>query len=95
MIKPKYIFLTLSLVGLTLGLGNVGHNVFFYEALPAGSILFGLFMIAQVLEKESALYTEEQRARETSPESGKNAKKHFNLQPEVAHNPALTTARSS
>ena len=31
--------------------------------LPAGSIVFGLFMIFRMLEKESALFDEEQRLR--------------------------------
>ena len=62
MMKPKYIFLTLSLVELTIGLSNARQNVFFYLGFPVGAILFGLFLIAQVMEKESALYDEQNRA---------------------------------
>jgi hypothetical protein len=31
-------------------------------ALPLGAVFFGLFLIAKVLEKETALFDEEQRA---------------------------------
>ena len=62
--KPKYIFLTFSLIELAIGLSNARQNIFFYLGLPVGAILFGLFLITQVLEKESALYDEQKRAAE-------------------------------
>jgi hypothetical protein len=45
-------FFAISTTGLLWGI-----------ALPVGAILFGLFMISKVLEKEAALYDEEQLCR--------------------------------
>src|SRR6059036_1123975 len=59
--------LTVSLAGLIAGLAfvtglvNVQNAVALYVALPAGAIFFGLFLIAKLLEKETAQYDAEQR----------------------------------
>jgi hypothetical protein len=92
MLKLKYIFLTLSLIELTIGLSNARQNVFFYLGLPVGAILFGLFLITQVLEKESALYDEQNRAPEPAHMPGEVRSQQFSISKEVAHNPVLTTA---
>lgn len=93
--RPKYIFLTLSLIELTIGLSNARQNTFFYLGLPVGAILFGLFLVFQVLEKESALYDEQQRAPE-SLRATANARKprRLSAQQEVADEPVLTAAHS-
>jgi ABC-type anion transport system duplicated permease subunit len=77
---------------LLFGLSNAQENAFFYLGLPVGAILFGLFLIAHVLEKESALYDEQNRATEILPARlPASASQSTNFQ-EVAHHPALTTA---
>ena len=68
MIRSKFVFLTLSLVALAIGFCNVGQNVFVYLGLPVGAILFGLFMIFQVLEKESTLFEEQQYSAQRLPQ---------------------------
>jgi len=94
MMKPKYIFLTLSLIELTIGLSNARQNIFFYLGLPVGAILFGLFLIAQVMEKESALYDEQNRTTALTSKSREVRQRPLTLRREVAHTPALTTAHS-
>jgi hypothetical protein len=64
MLKWKYAFLSLSLIELAIGFSNARPNVFFYLGLPLGAIFFSLFLIFQLMEKESALYDEQQRAPE-------------------------------
>ena len=61
--KMTKCLLALSISGITLGLAL---NFFkgspaTYVVLPAGAILFGLFLISFMLEKESAAYDAEQR----------------------------------
>jgi hypothetical protein len=94
MMKPKYILLTFSLIELAIGLSNARQNTFFYLGLPVGAILFGLFLIAQVMEKESALYDEQRRATALSSKSREVRQRPLSLRREVAHNPSLTTAHS-
>ena len=59
--------LIVSLAGLTAGLAfvtglvNVQTAVWLYVALPAGAVFFGLFLIARLLEHETAQYDAEQR----------------------------------
>ena len=60
--KWKYIFLALALVEFAIGFSNLQPTTFFYLGLPLGAIFFGLFMITQLLEKESALLDEQNRA---------------------------------
>ena len=67
MCKTTKILLTLAVAGLVSGLAFVTGLVkvegaaWLYVALPAGAICFGLFLISKLLEKESALFDEEQR----------------------------------
>jgi len=53
------LLLTLSLACFAISLTGACWGIF----LPAGAILFGLFMIFNALAKESALFDEEQRSR--------------------------------
>jgi hypothetical protein len=94
MLRPKYIFLTLSLIELTIGLSNARQNTFFYLGLPVGAILFGLFLITQVLEKEMALYDEQNRAPEPAHKPGEVRSQQLSISKEVANDPALTTVHS-
>jgi hypothetical protein len=67
MSKMTKFFLVLSLSCLTAGLVfvtgmvNVGEVVALYVTLPAGAILFGLFLISLSLQTQSALFDEDQR----------------------------------
>jgi uncharacterized membrane protein YtjA (UPF0391 family) len=58
----KYIFLTLALVEFAIGFSGLRPTIFVDLGLPLGAILFGLFLITQILEKESALLDEQNRA---------------------------------
>jgi hypothetical protein len=92
--KPKYIFLTLSLIELAIGFSNAQQNAFFYLGLPVGVILFGLFLIATVFEKESALYDEQRRAAEQARNAGATRTKPSSMRRKVKSDPALTMAHS-
>ena len=94
MLKLKHIFLTLSLIELTVGLSDARPNTFFYLSLPAGAILFGLFLITQVLDKESALYDEQQRDPNLSPNPSQVRQQPSSVRQEVAYDPVLTAAHS-
>lgn len=63
-IKLKNVFLTISLTGLALTICDRQPTVLSYMFLPVSAILFGLFMIWTVLEKESALFDEQNRDEE-------------------------------
>lgn len=69
MSKTTKILLVLSISLLSAGLVfvtgvvTVGDAVALYAALPAGAILFGLFLIALSLQSETALFDEEQRRK--------------------------------
>lgn len=49
-------------VVINSGLVDVGNLPAFYVALPFGAIFLGLALISKLLEKESAVYDQEQRA---------------------------------
>ena len=59
MTKTTKTLLAVSLAAFAIGctdvLGGVGR--------PLGAVFFGLFMISKLLEKEAALFDEEQRSR--------------------------------
>ena len=84
MMKAKYILLTCSLIELAIGLSNARQNTFFYLGLPVGALLFGLFLIAQIMEKASALYDEQKRARALTSKSREAPQQPLLLRREVA-----------
>ena len=86
MMKWKNIFLAAALVELAIGFSDAQPTTFFYLGRPLGGIFFGLFLIAMVFEKESALFDEQARAQRPLLE------KQFSR--EVAAHPALTNAHS-
>jgi hypothetical protein len=67
MTKTSKSLLIISIICLIAGLAfvtgliNVRNAVVFYVTLPTGAVLFGLFLISQMLEKEVALYDEAQQ----------------------------------
>ena len=62
MLKLKNIILALALIEFAIGFSNLRPTTFFYIGLPLGAILLGLFLVVQLLEKESALLEEQVRA---------------------------------
>jgi len=93
MLKWKHIFLALSLIALAVGFSDARPAIIFDLGRPLGAILFGLFLIAQVLEQESALYDEQMRAPELTRKPGEPREQPLSIRQEVAHYPAHTMAR--
>jgi hypothetical protein len=91
----KYIFLTLALVEFAIGFSNLRPTTFFYLGLPLGAIFFGLFLITQMLEKESALLDEQNRAAALPQnEPIRTAVPSKNSRNEVATHPVPTMAHT-
>jgi hypothetical protein len=65
-IRWKYVLLTLSLAGIAITACDRQPTTVSYLALPLSAILFELFLIFSILEKESALFDEQNhKARPT------------------------------
>jgi hypothetical protein len=74
MIKALLILSIITLLaGLALnaGLLGVSESGILYTVLPLGAVFFGLFLIARVLEKESARYDAEHRTPPPGPHPAK------------------------
>jgi len=69
--KLKHICLTISLLAFTVGF-SAGDSIYRGVGLPIGAILFGLFMIFSVLEKEVALLDGEQSVGSAPRDSAEN-----------------------
>ena len=93
--KVKNIALTISLIAFAIGFSDGGESMFWYLGRPVGAILFAVFMIFMVLEKETALLDEQQRAEKKGIEKFLGTATEF---PKSSHKencaPALTTATS-
>jgi hypothetical protein len=61
-LKWNYVFLAISLTGFAIAFVDRQPTMLSYLSLPIGAIVFGLFFVATVLEKESALYDEQNQA---------------------------------
>src|ERR1051326_242307 len=84
-------FLAVGLVFVT-GLINVGDAAALYVTLPAGAILFGLFLISLSLQAETAFFDAEQRAaalNSVTPPARKPC-----CEPKVAEKKPQTTAHA-
>jgi uncharacterized membrane protein YtjA (UPF0391 family) len=92
MSKWKYTFLTVSLIALAVGFSGAQANAIFYLGRPVGAILFGLFLVTQVLEKEWALYDKQNRAPVLALQPCSTEQQRQTIPQEVAHHPALTKA---
>jgi len=93
--KLKHIFLALALIELAIGFSNLRPTTFFYLGPPLGAALLGLFLVTQLLERESALLDEQNRAAAPAqnepirrPEPSKYSRN------EVATHPVPTMART-
>jgi hypothetical protein len=64
MTNKTKILLAISLTGFATGFSGILWGI----GMPVGAIFFGLFMIFKMLEKESALFDEENRRQLTLAE---------------------------
>ncbi len=95
MLKWKYGFVGLSLLAFAIGFSHARSNVFFDLGFPLGAILFILFLVTQLLEKESALYDEQNRAAVLAPPASATAPRPRPISRlKEKTNPAFTTAHS-
>ena len=90
MLRWKNIFLAAALIEFAVGFSDARPAIFFYLGRPLGGILFGLFLIAMVFEKESELFDQQTRAQRARVEE--SPPKQFSR--EVAAHPALANAHS-
>ena len=88
-VKAKHIFLALSVIAISIGV-SAGGNIYLDVGLPLGVILFGLFLVATVIEKEAALYDAQLAAQK--PTTASTRKK--SAREVAAKIPALTPAHS-
>jgi hypothetical protein len=65
-VKAKHIFLALAAIAISIGVCANG-NIYMDIGLPLGVILFGLSLIATVMQKESALYDAQLAAQNLTP----------------------------
>jgi hypothetical protein len=89
----KNIAFTLSLVAFAIGFSDGGESMFWYMGRPVGAILFGIFMIFMVLEKESLLLDEQRLSEKKELDNSKQSASHKRSNKENCA-PALTTAAS-
>jgi hypothetical protein len=92
--KVKNIALTISLVAFAIGFSDGGESIFWYMGRPVGAILFAVFMIFTVLEKESLLLDKQRVAanKDIGKSLGGSAPQKSSNKENCA--PALTTATS-
>jgi hypothetical protein len=92
MLKSKHILLALSFIALAIGFSDARSGNIFDLGRPVGAILFGLFLVAQVKEQETALYDEQTRTPELARQLGEFQAQPLSIRQEVAHDPAHTMA---
>lgn len=61
--KPSQIFLITSILTFGVGLMDPGESVFWFMMRPIGAVLFLLYFIFQLLDKEAALLDEQERKK--------------------------------
>jgi uncharacterized membrane protein len=86
---------TKLLLGLSLAAFVLGATGLFWSiGLPVGAILFGLFLISKLLEKEAVLFDREQQARAETVEPEKGSAPGRSLERERARDLTFTSVRS-
>ncbi len=90
--KLKHTILIFSLLALVVGFSDLKPALISNLGVPVGAVLFGLFLIAQVFEKELALYDGQNRAPEPLSFPPHMQSGQISVQEEVAHHPDLTMA---
>lgn len=90
MTKLTKILLAISLGGFALG----ATGTLWGFGLPVGAIFFGWFMVFKMLEKEMAIYDEEQALRfNEAMRNSKGAQRPSVVERNVRLNPAMAHAR--
>lgn len=93
--KWKDIFLALALMEFAIGFSGLRPTTFFCLGLPLGVILLGLILVAQLLERESVLPDEQNRAAaQARNEPIRNPRPLKNSRNEVATHPVPTMAHT-
>jgi hypothetical protein len=69
----KKILLVLSIIAFGIGLSDIGEASQWGLGVPVGAILLALSFIVMVLEKEMALYDDEERRKPTASKSAHSA----------------------
>jgi hypothetical protein len=85
MTKTTKILLAISLSAFALGFTDILWGL----GRPVGAIFFGLFMIFKLLEKEMALYDEEERLRLSQ------ASKHIQSAADERRGPSMVSAAAN
>ena len=93
MTKTTKILLAISLTGFAVGFTNILWGV----GTPVGAVFLGLFMIFKILEKETALFDEENRSRIAWAERNiaSISRRAHAGQPEAFGSPSLGSAAHS
>jgi hypothetical protein len=94
MSKWKYLLLGAALMEFAIGFSNARPNAFFYPGLPLWAMLFILFLLCRIFEKESALYDEQHREESLARQAAPSTSPAFLSHPMGNTNPALNTSRS-
>ena len=91
----KKIALAISLFAFAIGFSDAGETIFWEMGRPVGAILFAVYMIFMVLEKETVLLDEQQSVAkheiQKSPRDRSEPQKNSNKENCA---PVLTTATS-
>ena len=90
--QAKYLALTISILGFVIGFSDLQENIYFWLGRPVGAICFGIFFIFTVLEKEFALFDEEQAKVPDLADA--NRSKNTACSRKESSTSALTTANS-
>jgi hypothetical protein len=93
MSKGKHIFVTLVLLEFVLSFSQQRSNPFYLLGWPLAAILFGLFLTAQMLEREPALLEQNRAAIMDQHEPVWQPQSLKNSQYEVATHPVPAIAR--
>jgi hypothetical protein len=85
-VRAKYIFLILSGICAVAGF-TAGDSPYLELGRPLAAILFGLFLITMVFEKESDLYDEQLGIKSRPLKSSENSGREVTENPNLAHAP--------
>jgi len=94
-IKWEFIFLTLALAAYAVAGGEGRPAALFFLGRPLGAALLGLFLVAQLSDRDSALLDEQNRAAaQAQNEPIRNPRPPKNSRNEVATHPVPTMAHT-
>jgi hypothetical protein len=70
--KLKNLLLTASLISFAIGFSDLQESMLFWLGRPFGAILFGLYLIALVLEEPSALFDKQEQEKANKLNQARN-----------------------